>query len=349
MMTAKEYRALQAKLRGEVSDDEVQRAVRSVPRHYVGDSMKFAGGPASLGQNQDRGLSPVIWDNFKLNEMRHNPSIGSWFFDDFLNVKGTVTSNVGTYASVGGYKSYETTSGTLTQGNTFLPGQGGTKANGVLEFLTTAAADSQIAIEAGDGNGGSWALTGNVYPKLAFECRIYVNMTTVQNLNLFFGLAEKGLAVVVGSGSIFTAATPAVRNTKSQIGFYTLSADPTLIMPTFCKNGQAVQGITSVSAVNTAVGMTAGFNSGIGTLVSKTWTKLGLIYDPFPHDGKFPPGLLQFYQDGKLLGWVTDCSVATFPTATVLTPLLNVGSNHAGTSAITVDVDWISTAIQVDA
>ena len=299
--------------------------------------MKFAGGPAALSQNQDRGLSPVIWDNFKLNEMRHNPSIGSWWFDDYLHMNQTTASNViKAQTGAGSYIGYITTSNTLHMSNAFLPGDK-TKANGVIEFTTTAAANSVVSIEAGDGNGGAWGITGNNYPKLAYECRVYLNQTLVTNYNLFFGLAEKGLGVIVGTGSIFQTSTPNTLNQKSMIGFYVASAAPANILPVYGKNGSA-----PVSPVN-------GVNAGVGTLKSKAWTKLGFIYDPFPHDAFSPPGLLKFYQDGVLLGWVTDCSVAAFPTATLLTPLVNVAANNAGTATVIFDLDWQSLAVQIDA
>ena len=281
------------------------------------------------GTNTGPGPSQCIWaqgsgQQFPFEQVKENPNVGSYFVDEFVSWNGTVTSKVGTYGN--GWKSYEETSGSIKQVNTL--GVGSPTATfqgaGAIELATTSHAQDTVALEAGGGNGGSFAMSGNTKPALYFECRLGLNMASIAGLDTFVGLCEKGGA----AAAFLIPVTDATLNQKSQIGFWSTTATPTTIKATY--------GINGTAAVNVVNG------SGSGTwparVSSKTvFTNLGFVYHPNFTNGR----LLQYFQDGVLLGWVVDCSIAAFPTKTVLTPTIILQNDNAAGTASALDVDAI--------
>lgn len=292
---------------GHVSDEEVCRAIRSVPRHYAANAIFYT------GANTQRGPSPIIWQKFPRGEVHEDPSKGFDLFDDFKTFGGTVTSNVGTYASeAGGYKSYEVTSGSVKQLNV-----GPTNAavvGGAIRLLTVSStANACTALESGYGNGGVFQVNGNVRPKLFFEARVKVGAIT--GSDYFIGLMEKGIA-----GNNFGITTGDAIGSKNLIGFWTLTAAGSTINAGWRANGQAAQS-----------------KSTTGVYVANTYTKLGFVYDP-----EDTTSILKFYQDGVLLNAtaVTDVTAATFPNATPLAMGAIAQNDATGTLATNLDIDW---------
>lgn len=342
-LTSKE-RAYQRQLQGgfgsrfrNMTDDQFRAKVQ--PERFAGNTEQFIGGLGVTGVNTDRGPSPIIWANFPSSEIRENPNKGTSFWDDFTCFGGLVTSNVGNYSSeAGSYRTFETTSATLKMSNTSLP-TNPAPSIGVIEAVTPATtANASVSIQAGGvgatmtttaSGGGAFGLTGNVLPSIYFEARCYLNITTLTLFDFFVGLAEVGNAVVVGTGSLINASDSIITNQKSYIGFHSLTAAPTAINASYGKAG--------VNGVKVANGL------GTGTWAAQTWTKLGFAYEPNDKDGR----LLKYYQDGNLLGWVTDCSVAAFPTAKTMTPFAVIQNDTTGTNATKLQMDWWKVGVKV--
>ncbi len=291
-----------------------KRARRDLARARAQFSGQSYGIASATLDARSRGLSRSIWGNFPIANIQEDAGYGSFYFDDFLNFGGTVTSNVGTYGP--GYKSREDSSSTIKQLSTL--GTLATPAEGVIELATTAATSINTCLEAGYGNAGSMGLTGNVLPMFCWEARVQINLATVAGFDAFIGLGEKGLAVTAGASSIF--ATADTLNQKSVLGFWSLTAAPTVINAGYGKNGSAA----TIPTVSTAAAWKA-----------QTWTKLGIVYDP-----RQPQPVLKFYQDGVMVSSVNDCTVSAFPTGVVLTPYLDIQSDAATSAIVKLDADW---------
>jgi hypothetical protein len=313
------------------TDREVNATVEHLLFHLDLSGHFAANDPVltTLTTDTTRGRSAKIWNQgagqaFPVDSVNNDPGKGVLFFDDFVSFGGTVTSKVGTYAGdKGGWKSYEETGGTIVQSNTLGAPSSTLNANGsgVITMTTDGTANDTVAMEAGYGNGGSFELTGNGMPSLYYEARVAVGPTTFSAMDYFVGLLEKG-----GSAAAFLFTTGDAVNQKSFIGFYSLTAAATAIIPAYGKNGVAPVPVTNGSNGLWVPGTTP------------TWTKLGFVYHPNFTNGK----LLQYFQDGVLKGWVVDCSVTAFPTTKVLTPCFILQAAAAGLVAGTLSIDWVA-------
>ncbi len=269
-----------------------------------------------------RGPSGKIWEagsgtDFAQSSVMEDPTKGNYLWDDFTSFGGLVASKVGTYASdSGSWKSYEETGGSIVQSNTLGVPTLATPASGVITMTTDGTANDTVALAAGYDTGGSWMLTGNAMPSLYYETRVL--MTGVTAMDFFVGLIEKGAAAAA-----FLFTTGDALNQKSMIGFNSLTAAPTAVKALYGKNGVAPVNVTNGSFT--------------GLWVASTWTKLGFVYHPNFTNGR----LLQYFQDGQLLGWVTDCSISAFPTAKALTPAFIIQASAAGLVAGTLSSDWV--------
>ncbi len=306
----------------EISDAEVMDQIRAVPTHHAGAGVRFATGAAAA---RSRWLSDNIFGQFAVGNIREDRSLGGFMIDDFMNWNGIVASNRGNYATESGsWRSFESTSGTLLQVNTIASNATLSQQTvGAIEFLTTAATSNTVAMEGGGGVGGSWGITGNNAPQLAFECRVAISKTAVTGLDTFIGMAAPGAAVTMGASSIIGTADTI--NQKSYIGFWSLTAAPTVI--------NAGYGKVSTAGVIPTVA-TAGVWAAPVSSVPQ-FTKLGWVYDQ-----RQPVPLLKFYQDGTLISVVNDCSVAAFPTGLTLVPLLAIFSDASAAAAVKMQVDW---------
>lgn len=264
--------------------------------------IKYRGNEGANVPNLNRGPSPFIWGDCPWLAMQDDPNIGSTFWDDFNNFGGVVSANVGTY---GGYKSYESNSTSLKQ----LAGQGGE-----VEATTTATDNDVVAFEAGYGNAGMWKLTAGTGPKLWFEARVRLNQIVTQDF--FVGLAEVGLASSAGIIS-----TGDALNDKSCIGFRILAAASTLVKSCLQLNGGGGERATGQQTVYTVVSPAA-------------FVKLGFKYDINGLGGH----KLSWFLNGVEQDFITDDTIAQFPTAINLTPLFFL--RNSTTAVSTVDIDW---------
>lgn len=208
--------------------------------------MQFVGYGAPFTANTGRGYTPSIWNKMRLDEFMFLGT-GTIIQDDFVNWWGTVTSNVGTYASQsGGWKSFEDT------GDSAL--QIATEVDGVLRLLTDTTDNDSVSIASGGDLGGQFKFTSGL--KNAFEARIRVD--TVVTQDLFIGMTEEGLAVDNGLFSDADAVAD-----KDYVGFILVAG----------------ASATLKGAYNTAGGTDVDVADATTTLVAATWVKVGWYFD----------------------------------------------------------------------
>lgn len=257
---------------------------------------------AVLPRNQgSTGPSPAIWDRFTQRAMSGDGSRGIIHGDDFNSFGGTVTTNVGTYS--GGYKSFEDTSCTLLQRADKI---------GVLRASLAATDNLEVNFQSGYSAGNLGVIPTSNQVANFFEARVAVGQIG-NNVNLFTGVAEEGLAVTDG---FFTDAD--ALPSKDFIGFWTLAAAGATLKYGYMKAGSTAQ------TVGTAA-----------TLVADTFVNIGWVFDI-----QAPPNKrLQFFVDGVPLATAvsaTSCAAATFP----LDQFFSFYANLKNGSAATKYAEW---------
>jgi len=259
-----------------------------------------------------RGLSPGIWQQYGfIGGDLDDPSKRPFFFDDFtkLGVMASATSQ-------GGVITYQDAGVTIQQAAAADNSEG---EFGVLEFSHDGTAHDEGSIELGGGTSGLVAISATALSRnvVAAEARVKVTTVAVGGCCLVFGLAEPGAAaadlIVDTTGALVV---------KDFVGFQTL----------LTSNSE----IDAVYAI--AGGALAQVQDNAGTLVSDTWIKLGVVYDPFAEPNK----KMKYFINGvELGGSVTDAIITAgtaFPTGEELTLVL--GTKILTASAATAYADW---------
>jgi hypothetical protein len=261
-----------------------------------------------MGQLGGRFLSPRLWARVNGQGMAPDGyANGFAVVDDFTCFGGTVTSNVGTYASEAGmYKSYEDTGDAISQ----------IKLTGGAITLTTDTTDNdEVWLQSGYGTGtlGTISDTAGADKLTIFEARFKVSKVT-DTYNVFVGLSEEGLAAadtVSDAGAIAS---------KDLIGFAVDEADGDALDFIYRKAGQALQ--TKIT--------------GVQVLAADTFYKCGFVYDPFAPASE----RIQVYIDNDVESTcvtATDIATATFPDAEQLAFLAGVKNGSGAISAVTLD------------
>lgn len=258
------------------------------------------------------GFSPKIWSKVKLLEMWMDNALGYVNADEFLSFGGTVTSNVGSYASQGGaYKSFETTSCAISQLDTV--------AGGAITLLSNGADNDTIVLERGSGNGGSFLYTAGTGKRLYYETRIRPNAAWDVSAakDLFVGLITKGMSAAATTLFSNTAGTMTGAGVNA-IGFTLLNSGSAL--KTCLQKGAVVR--TPVAAA---------------TLVAGTWNKVGFYVN---HED--PTYQLRYFVNNVQVDAVADTNTA-FPTALQLVEAfaLKLQASDAGSG---LDLDWYRAA-----
>jgi hypothetical protein len=193
---------------------------------------------------------------------------------------------------------------------------------GVLQLAidSGAAANEEIGIELGDGNGQlcQFSDTAGDDHLTAFECRVKVSSVTNGDLGLFIGL--------LGPGSVdgdTVADTTGVPNTSDVHLGFNIKAD----------DGNSID-FYYEAASQTGVELLA--NCGVPT--ADTFVKLGFIIDP----NEVPAKRLTIYVDNveqSTYVTATQIATATFPDAEALT--FGAGMKGiAGSKALELAIDW---------
>lgn len=265
------------------------------------------------GKTSGRGPSPAIFDVFD-RDTPYDFNEGIRTSHDFTSWGGTVTSNVGTYASDGGgVKSYESTSSTLRGKNSI---NSVTEPGGILCFSADATADHVVAIETGDLQAlAPFKPVNNSGVRLGFECRVLFEQITTQSF--FCGLTVPNKA---GATGIFT--TGDALQAISLFGFWVLAAAGSTLKFGY---GLSSAAITTIATAQ--------------TLVANTWYKFGFLLTPMNGSN-----LLQCFVNGVEVLSCQKTNVAAdanFPTSVAMLPNVTAKTSHAGTPAVLVDLDWV--------
>lgn len=259
-----------------------------------------------------RGLSPAIWQAYGfIGGNQYDPSLFPFFFDDFADL-GVYTSA----ASRGGYITFQDGGVTIRQAPDAVNSEG---VFGVLEISHDGNAHDDGNFELGSGVAGLVRIDDTVRYRsvVAAEARIKVTTVVVGGLSFALGLGQPGIyaenMVVDTSGNLVV---------KDFVGFQVLQA--------------------SNSEIDTVYAMASGslvkVKDNAGTVVSDTWIKLGMVYDPMAETNK----KMKYFIDGVELGTsVTDVLIAAgtpFPLDEELT--LCLGTKILAASATTFYMDW---------
>jgi hypothetical protein len=251
------------------------------------------------------GPSIAIWN--RVQQQMNARQGGVIWHEEFDGFGGSVTNNVGSYASRGGWwTSYEDTGATVAQL--------ATEVGGVLKITTDNTDNDEVWLSPGSATSVMTKITSGSSEVVAYECR--VRATQIVTQNAFFGLSEEGLAAAdtVSDAGAFAS--------KDMIGFNLAEAASATMTFAYRK---AVQALT----VNIAA---------LKTIVAATWYKFGFLYDGGAPISK----RIRVFVDGEEQSTyvtATNIAAATFPSGEELNPLIGL-KNGAG--AITQwDVDWI--------
>jgi hypothetical protein len=261
------------------------------------------------GENSGRGLSPGLWADCEIDEIRQNPNKGYMCFDDFTEVP--LQPTLTTQAAWGKWKAYATTGVTSTVNAT---------KGGVLKFSSATDADEGcIATESLPFTLSN--IAGSVTGKLWMEARIQMSSIADTMDEIFVGLAgQQTLATNVPITN--TAATLADINC---VGFHRTESD-----------GNAINTTYKADSVTQVV-----VKTGVCVPVADTWLKLGLKFDPLT-------GKVTFYVNGvEQVDYVTAAIMASsagtaFPNDVALGPTFAIRKAVSSTS--TASLDWIAVA-----
>jgi len=193
---------------------------------------------------------------------------------------------------------------------------------GVLHIDVLDAAADVANIQWGDGNqwviNGGRNSTGNT-SKLGYEVRFKQNLVNANSIMTMVGFFE---------GPVATTSQDAdgeIVNSKSFVGFRALKADPNKLDVVY--QATADNSVTVVAA-NAA------------TLVAGTYTKLGLLADPFELDSS---KAISFFQDGVAVAYAntTQVDAALFPEGEPVVPVIGFQAG-AGTATGTANIDRVT-------
>lgn len=239
------------------------------------------------------GLSPGLWGNFPILDIKENPGRGLFFYDDFQDfpLDGTQTTQIGH----GKYKVFNTGAGKVTRisavNSVELPG-------GCLKINLDTDNDSGSIAQAFP----SYLMTGlkSNSGKLVFECCYAQNSILTNMASVFFGLAETEQFTL--ATAVPLNASDAITNGGSIIGFR-ITEDGLGVVDT-------VRSDRATSFTNIGAGEG-------GTLAANTFTKLGLVYDP-----NESTNCVRFFAN--------NVEAATKVSKTTLTGLTNLNANALG-------------------
>ena len=227
---------------------------------------------ANLAASTQRGPSESIWADCPVDSIIQDPSLGTYFFDDFLMV-GQPALNAA--SSMGQYACWADTSSTLTDA-----GEDG----GVLKVLNTSN-PKQIVLSS---NAGAFRMVSGAtnFPlqgKLWFEARVALGSITTGVRDLFVGLCDNTTTQICSANNLVVGTAGNVLiTTPNLFGFHFRdTTNPTDVGLAFNVAGGTVQYPTnlqtlSLTVAGAALAAYAAVTNGAGT----GFVKLGFIFDP---------------------------------------------------------------------
>ena len=242
-------------------------------------------------ENSGRGLSGM-WRDCPIAEIKENPNLGFYFFDDFSEAPkiGTTTSEVAVGSK---YKCYTKDDG----GVTFVDSVNSVRMNGCMALYggnTDADNGAIVTVAQPVILTGLSASSG----KMRFEARIATTQIATNDAQLFVGLGETDVTLADG---VPLANTNAVTNTGAFIGF---------------QRNEDGLGVLNTSYSDRATSWTD-VSTSEATIAALTFVNVGIKYDPWN-----ATKCISFYRNGVEL--------ATGISSSTLTGLTNLDANNLG-------------------
>jgi hypothetical protein len=259
------------------------------------------------------GPSPAIFPD--LGNLRADADMGLCVFYDNDFIMGPTLA---TATAQGEFYSYQDSAVTIT-----TKGINDTdKELGVLQIDVLDTDNDEGLVQFGQSN--QWRLdtaAGNT-SKVGYEVRFKVDEVAANQTGLLLGLVEGA----VGTQHI-RENTGGPKTAISFLGFQTLAATPTEI-------DVIMQNTAASPATATEISGNA------ATLVVNTYTKLGLLFDPYELDATKK---VSFYKDGVAIAYANATQVAgsNFPLGEGVVPVVGAKTFGSGTSG-TLDLDRIT-------
>lgn len=298
---------------------------------------------ANMSFSTSRGPSPAIWQDCPRENLIARPELGQYFFEDFDQVGGHVSTGSAVIGPVGKMAAYIYAGGAVADG----------AAEGGVVTISSDGDNEGVAL---GSTVGSFRITTTstlaLNQKLWFETRISLSTVTATKNDAFVGLFDK-----FGSTTGVPQAAFPISTTDD-----TLSTTPNLIG--FMRKGTAAP--TEWQFVYQLAGGTAVFPTNLTTLMNTVtgavataggWVKLGFLFDPnAPFErissastgqtaGQTAKPLIKVFVNGKPApAFLTSTNVAgtSFPTG-FMAPGVAI-MNQTGSTPGSLSCDWIGCA-----
>jgi hypothetical protein len=258
----------------------------------------------AVTSDTNRGPSPSIWGQVRVEDIIRDPNVGWHFYEDFLSVQDTAATEV--EGIMPGWGSIVGTGCSISMV--------ATEVGGVIRLAQDGTGDDEVIITTGSNAAGMGVITRANRDRSAFEARVRVSDVT-NNQSWFCGVTQEGQ---VTTDALFADGN-ATLNDVDMIGYRVVDDDNDGLDVVYRINGG---GGEQVAVANAQV------------LVANTWYKIGWVWDA---------EYLRYYVDGTQVGYtdvqsLTTAQLANFPNGEEYA--LTFGSK-AGGSAINYDIDWI--------
>lgn len=292
--------------------------------------------------DNSRGPSYNIWADCPVANLLEDPSIGMYYFDDFINSGAMGASTAAVKGNFGNWLCYGDIGATIVdgalEGGVIVMGSDGdnegvtlSSSSGAFRLVTT----STLALN----------------QKLWFEARVNRSSIAATKGDFFVGLADSQLSTALpAANTIISATDNTLSTTPNVLGFMSKGNAPT--------EWGAVYQLAAGTAVY-PTGLTTLMNTVTGAVLSAgtQYVKLGMKFDPNAQVktivtastgqtlGALKKALITFYVNGiPAPAFLTSDNLggAAFPTGFM--SLCMAVCNQTGASPPTMGIDWIRCA-----
>lgn len=288
-----------------------------------------------------RGPSAGIWGDCPVAAILEDPSLGMYFFDDFLMAGQIPVATGGTsVTNMGQWGLFCAQGGLLTDGAS----EGGSislASDGDQEAVNLASLAGAFRLVTTSTN----ALNG----KLWFECRFSVSTISSTKMDIFVGLADKLVTSnLLVNGSVISTTDDTLSTAPNLIGFHKKSGGPTEVNFVYqLAAGTAVYPTSLTTLMNSCTG---------AVNTASAFHKFGFVFDPNAPltrigtastgqtAGALKQALIRVSVDNMVApAFLTSDNTAgsAFPTG-FMGPVIAVMQTATGANAITID--WIRCA-----
>jgi hypothetical protein len=304
-----------------------------------------------------RGPSDALWapsgkKTAGVADYQQDPSLGMYFFDDFINcgtpgsaAAGAITGDLNTWSIYVGSTGVLSDAAIVGGGLTMTPGTAASN-----KPITLCGGVGAFAITTGTSNANS--LQG----RLAFEARVALTSVTASKRDAFVGLIDQIYPPLITTPFTAGTTTNQLTSTANLIGFYNQ----------YSGGGQDwcfVYQLASTAPVFVTNLASLISNVTGSSIVAGTYYKIGFVYDPQALSGtvvnaatgqtvgQVTRKMIQIYVNGQPAAtWLSSAGnvlTSTFPTG-IMTPCVaimnEVSSVGASTNAGALSIDWLRVA-----